>query len=98
MESPIKWAMEITQRSKDYADKWDTPIAVTINMSFGVFTSIGLFLSLLSGLLWLMADMSGAIYSLRIFLIITIASAITWVLALKAVEIYLNFVDDEGMI
>ena len=53
-------------------------------------------MSLLSGLLWLMADMSGAIYSLRIFLIITIASAITWVLALKAVEIYLNFVDDEG--
>lgn len=91
MKDPIKWALEISLKSKNHTDKYETPIATTVNMSFGIFTLISFFLSLISALLWLMADMSGALSSLRISLIITAALLITWGIVLRILEVYLDF-------
>ena len=94
MKNLIKWVLEVTQRSKEHADSFDDPVAVIINWIFGGSVTLSALISVTIIMLALMADV-GQMSDARVPVILTIVLLAAWYVALRIVEIYLNFVESK---
>lgn len=94
MENPIKWVLKVTQRSKEHADEFCVPVAVIINCIFGGSTALFALISTSMIMIAIMAEI-GQISCAGIPIILTIVSLAAWYIALRIIEIYLNFMDSQ---
>ena len=90
----IKWVSKVTQASIAHADRYDTPVAVTINFVCGVLSGIIFALTLIFSIVVACGKLDASI--LQGFAIVLASALVVWGAALRVVEIYLETVEDKN--
>lgn len=94
MQNLVKRAMVITQRSKEHAKAYDTPVAVIVNGTCGGCVILSGFIALIIILMSAIAGL-GSFSDAQVPIVIMLAVFMVWGICLRVIEVYLNYVDTQ---